>query len=90
MIRLENMDQMAHLSRIALTQEERIAFSQDLSRVFEWIAQLDGVCFQKNQAKEEARCPLVEDIVKPCPERADILANGPDVRDGFFVVPQVG
>ena len=37
----------------------------------------------------DARRPLREDVIEPCPEADDILAQAPEVEDRYVVVPDI-
>jgi aspartyl-tRNA(Asn)/glutamyl-tRNA(Gln) amidotransferase subunit C len=84
--------QIAALARIRFGETELEPLAQELSRILDWIAQLNEV--------DTAGVPPLASIAEPLlPLRADqvtdgecpeaILGNAPQTARGFFVVPKV-
>lgn len=83
---------IAALARIRLSEAETVPLAEELSRILDWIAQLDeldteGVPPLANVA--EIALPMREDKVSDgnCPDA--ILGNAPQSARGFFAVPKV-
>ncbi|ETZ04791.1 MULTISPECIES: Asp-tRNA(Asn)/Glu-tRNA(Gln) amidotransferase subunit GatC [Holospora] len=88
-VNLEDIKQVAKLAKITLTQEEVKNFSHELSRVFEWVEQLERLCLQVHQQEPELACPMVDDVPE-CPIDTHILlSNAPKQRKEHCVVPNV-
>ncbi|MEM6745675.1 MAG: Asp-tRNA(Asn)/Glu-tRNA(Gln) amidotransferase subunit GatC [Pseudomonadota bacterium] len=83
---------VAHLARIRVAEEDLPALAQDLSRILDWIEQLQEVDVEGVE-------PMTSVTPMALPRRADavddggitekILANAPEAREGFFAVPKV-
>jgi aspartyl-tRNA(Asn)/glutamyl-tRNA(Gln) amidotransferase subunit C len=83
---------VAHLARIAETEDRLEALSHELSSILAWIEQLDEVDVQGIEPMTTcvaSATPLREDVVSAGGDVAGILANAPKSADGFFVVPKV-
>jgi aspartyl-tRNA(Asn)/glutamyl-tRNA(Gln) amidotransferase subunit C len=89
---LEQVEHVANLARLGLTEEEKERFAEQLSAILEYAEMLQGL-------DTEAILPtamvvplqnvLRPDVVTPSLEREDALANAPR-RDGeFFRVPAI-
>jgi aspartyl-tRNA(Asn)/glutamyl-tRNA(Gln) amidotransferase subunit C len=83
---------IARLARIAVPADELAPLATELSRILEWIEQLnevdtDGVPPMTSVAAMRLawRADQVSDGGRP----EDILANAPERQDGYFVVPKV-
>ncbi|MGH7997146.1 MAG: Asp-tRNA(Asn)/Glu-tRNA(Gln) amidotransferase subunit GatC [Opitutaceae bacterium] len=87
-----NLELIARLARIALTDEEKARFSEQLGDVLAYVEQLKEVDVSGVEATAHAH-PLSniwgEDEARPglAPEQA--LRNAPERHDGLFVVPKV-
>ena len=83
---------IAALARIRISEGEIEPWAHELSRILDWVEQLKEV----DTANVE---PMTGAIRMALPRRQDeitdgncrdkILANGPEVSHGFFVVPKV-
>ena len=92
MITDADVEQLAHLSRIECTQEERAVLKDRLNRVLGYIEQLNTVdttgvtpCFS---VLEKTGMALREDVVRPSLDREDFLAAAPHTG-GMIRVPPV-
>ena len=92
MIDKQQVDYIASLARLQLSEQEAGSFAHQLARVVEYMDQLnradtDGVeptCFVT-----AGHDPLREDREKPSLQPADACRNGPVVKKGFFAIPRV-
>jgi aspartyl-tRNA(Asn)/glutamyl-tRNA(Gln) amidotransferase subunit C len=82
----------AHLARIAVEDDDLPQLAQELSGILNFMEQLnevdiDGVAPMTSVTpmKLHQRADEITDGDK----QADILANAPDAREGFFAVPKV-
>ncbi len=83
---------IARLARIAVPADELASLATELSRVFEWIEQLNEVetaGVPPMTSVAAMRLAWREDKVTDGGRPEDILANAPERQDGYFVVPKV-
>ena len=83
---------IARLARIRVPEAELDALAAELSKILDWVEQLDEVdtaAVPPMTSVVEADLPRRKDEVTDGGCQADILANAPESRDGFFVVPKV-
>ena len=88
-VELGDIEKVAKLAKIALTPQEIAQFSKELAQVFHWVETLE--CVNVPEVKENAvqNCPMVEDIPQDVPSPEALLANAPEHRADYFVVPKV-
>ena len=83
---------VAHLARIAVTDDALPALAADLNGILHFMEQLnevdvDGI--EPMTGVEKMRLKRREDVVTDGNQQAAVLANAPDARVGFFAVPKV-
>ncbi len=90
----DDVDRIAELARLALTDRERDLFARQLADILTYADQIarvptDGVAPTSHVQFE--RSVLRDDVVKPSLPRDVALANAPDVSKsaGLFRVPKV-
>ena len=87
-----NLDHVANLARINLTEEEKARFASQLGDVLTYIAQLNEVNVEGVEPTAHA-FPVVnvwaEDVAEAGLSVEDALRNAPEKRDNMFVVPKV-
>ena len=87
-----DVDRLAKLARLALTDEEKTRFAKELSSILEYVSQIQKVD-TSGVTDYETVVPLPpawrEDVVEPSLPVEDALANAPDRKDNFFKVPRV-
>lgn len=87
-----NIDHVANLARIALTEEEKAKFSQQLGDVLHHIEQLEKVDVSGVEPTAHAY-PVsnvwAEDVVSSTMPVERVLQNAPAHRDHMIVVPKV-
>lgn len=88
MIDTNKIEQIAHLARMELSEEEKQAFIKDLAVVFEWADQLNAVSYDGLENEDLALIPSREDKGISY-QREDILANAPQKDQDMFLVPKV-
>ena len=83
---------IAKLARIKVPEDEVPALAKELSKILDWIAQLNEV----DTSKVEAMTSVTEMIMSKREDRitdgqyADkVLANAPDPQGPFYTVPKV-
>ncbi len=86
---LSEVEHVAELARLRLTDEEKALFREQLSAILDHAAVLQGVdtsAIAPTATVLPLRNVLREDISRPSLSQEDVLANAPDARDGFFAV----
>ena len=92
MITMEQVERVAHLSRLTLTEVEKTTFTAQLNRILEAADKLrtlntDGV--EPMSHAFPLRNIFRQDAVKPSMDRQLVLSNAPDPVDGTFRVPSI-
>ena len=83
---------IAHLARIALSEEEAERLRPELNGILGWIEQLrevDTSAVEPMTMVIANRTRLRDDVVTDGGIRDDVLANAPQQEHGFFAVPKV-
>ncbi|SHN86810.1 aspartyl/glutamyl-tRNA(Asn/Gln) amidotransferase subunit C [Desulfitobacterium chlororespirans DSM 11544] len=88
----EEVEHVAFLARLALTEEELVTNTEQLNSILDYAAMLEKL--NTDDIKPTAHAVplhnvLREDQVKPSMAREKVLANAPDAQDGFFKVPRI-
>lgn len=83
---------VAHLARIAVTEEEVVHLQGELNAILAFVDELgevDVTGVEPMTSVMPMKLPLRTDVVNDgfYPER--VLANAPATEDGFFAVPKV-
>jgi len=91
-ITLKDVEYVADLGKLELTQEEKIKLQKELDNIIKYIDQLnelntDNVPMTSHVIR--LKNVLREDKVLPSLAQDKALANAPQKRDGFFRVPRV-
>jgi aspartyl-tRNA(Asn)/glutamyl-tRNA(Gln) amidotransferase subunit C len=88
----EQVEHIAELARLALTDEELELYREQLSHIldyFERLQELDTEAIEPTASVLTLRSVMREDVPRPSLPREDILANAPATEDGCFLVPPV-
>ncbi|MFO1143815.1 MAG: Asp-tRNA(Asn)/Glu-tRNA(Gln) amidotransferase subunit GatC [Amaricoccus sp.] len=83
---------VAHLARIEVAEGDLEALAAKLSGILGFMEQLNEVDVtgvEPMTSVTPMRLPWRADAVTDGGIRDEVLANAPDARDGFFVVPKV-
>ncbi len=90
----DDVDRIAALARLALTDRERELFARQLADILTYVDQIarvptDGVAPTSHVQFEQS--VLRDDVVRPSLGRDEALANAPDASKtaGLFRVPRV-
>ncbi len=88
----EDVEHVAWLARLALSEEEITLFQEQLSAILEYARMLEQV--DTSQVPPTAtvlpmRNVMREDEVQPSLPRDVVLANAPEQEEGYFRVPPV-
>lgn len=93
MITIKEVEHVAKLARLELTEEEKIKFSKQLGDVLEYAQQMNEINTDGVEPMSHA-IPIVnvmrEDEVVNEICREELMANAPLKEDGFFRVPKIG
>jgi len=83
---------IAHLARLKIPAEEQMHVAGELSKILEWVAQLDEVNvdgIDPLASVNDTSLRTRPDIVTDGDKVEDILANAPAKTADFFTVPKV-
>ncbi len=88
MITKEEIENIAMLAKLSVTQEEYPALISDLQQMIEFADAVRDAKLQsyESETQKEDECFLVQDEVSVSYERAELLVNAPLSDGEFFVV----
>jgi len=87
-----DVEHVAKLARLGLTDEEKALFTEQLSRILEHAETLNKLNTNKIEPLTHAiplKNVLREDRVEKFKDLQEILANAPQEEDGSFRVPRI-
>ena len=93
MITSKDVEHVAKLARLALSEDEKRLYAQQLSRIIDYIDQLNKVDTTGVEPMSHALAVvnvMREDTIEAPPGHQSILASAPDREDAFFRVPKIG
>lgn len=88
----DDVEKIAHLARLAISEEDIPDYASDLSNILSLVEQMDAV---DTDAVSPMAHPLDmvqrlrADVVTEVDQREQLQQNAPSVEDGLFLVPQV-
>jgi len=88
----DTVRKVAHLARIAVRDDELAPLAAELNAILGWVEQLSEVDVTGIEPMTSVTPMALKrraDEVTDGDRQADILANAPDAREGFFTVPKV-
>ena len=88
----DTVRKVAHLARIAVREDELAPLAAELTAILGWVEQLGEVDVTGVEPMTSVTPMALKrrpDEVTDGNRQADILANAPDAREGFFTVPKV-
>jgi aspartyl-tRNA(Asn)/glutamyl-tRNA(Gln) amidotransferase subunit C len=88
----EEVEHIAELARLALSDEERVLYQEQLSAIleyFERLLELDTEAIPPTATVLPLRSVMRADEAKPPFPREDVLGNAPAAEEGCFKVPAV-
>ena len=91
-LNLEQVQKVARLARLKLSQEESVQACTELNNILHWIDQLQNVDttgVENHTDLEHNKMPEREDTVCDGNYVAEILANAPESAHNLFSVPKV-
>ena len=88
----DTVRKVARLARIAVRDDELEPLADELGAILGWVEQLQALDVEGVEPMTSVTPMSLKrrtDEVTDGERRDDILANAPDAREGFFVVPKV-
>ena len=88
----DTVKRVAHLARIALTDDEAQTMTGELNGILQWIEQLNAVDVEGVEPMTsvvETAMKKREDGVTDGDKAGDIVENAPLTEDHYFLVPKV-
>ena len=92
MITKKEIEHIAELAQLELTDEELDKFSEQLSQIigsFEKLDELDTEDVEPTANSITMKNILRKDEVKPSMDQEEVLKNAPDKKAGHFRVPEI-
>ena len=89
---LAEVEHIAKLARLALTDEEKALYREQLSAILDYAAilqKIDTSAIPPTATVLPLRNVLRDDVVAPSMPVEDVLANAPDAADGCFRVTAI-
>jgi aspartyl-tRNA(Asn)/glutamyl-tRNA(Gln) amidotransferase subunit C len=83
---------VAKLARLALTETEVAEYGAQLAGLLTFVdelRELDTDHVGATAQVVESRNVVRPDVLAPCLDRADVLAEAPQAQNGFFRVPKI-
>jgi len=91
-ITIEQVEHVAHLARLSLTDEEKVSMTKDMEMILEFADQINEYEVEDVNATSHV-IPINnvfrEDIVRESMDRDELLANAPSTENGCYSVPKV-
>jgi len=92
MITIKDVEHVAKLARLELTEEEKELYTKQLGDVLKYVDQMNEV--DTSNVKPMAQVVdlvnvMREDVVHYEQTKEELMANAPDEEDGFFKVPKI-
>ena len=88
----EEVEKVAKLARLEITEAEKAAFSEQLSSILTYVEQLkdlDTEGIEPTATVLDQTNVFRDDAVRPSLPADKALANAPERADGYFVVPRI-
>ncbi len=92
MITKEQVEYIARLARLELSEEEKEKYTKQLDQILEFVAKLNELNTEKVEPTSHAvkiSNVFREDEVKPSFSQEEALSNAPEVEEGHFKVKKV-
>jgi aspartyl-tRNA(Asn)/glutamyl-tRNA(Gln) amidotransferase subunit C len=89
---IAQVEHIAALARLDLTEEEKVRFAGQLSAILDYAAALQGVntsAIAPTANVLPLRSVMRPDAVEPSLPVGDVLANAPDAAENQFCVPAI-
>lgn len=92
MITVQDVEHVAKLARLELTEEEKLKFTNQLGDVLKYVDQMNEVDTTGVEPMAHAIDfvnVMRDDAVKYEIEKEELMSNAPSEEDGFFKVPKI-
>lgn len=92
MIEIKDVEHVAKLARLELTEEEKRKFANQLSSILEYVEEMNEVDTEGVEPMSHAIHfvnVMREDEVKYEQTKEELMKNAPFEEDGFFRVPKI-
>ncbi|MEE2659755.1 MAG: Asp-tRNA(Asn)/Glu-tRNA(Gln) amidotransferase subunit GatC [Candidatus Latescibacterota bacterium] len=91
-VTVEDVRRVASLARIQLTEQEEGRLTSELTRILDYMAKLDEL--DTEDVEPTAHVVRVSNAFRSdrredFPARAELLAQAPDLKEGYFRVPRI-
>ena len=92
MIEIKDVEHVAHLAKLNLTEDEKVKFSKQLGDILKYMEQLNEV---DTTGVEPMNHPIDfsnvmrEDVARYDSTREELMANAPAVEQDYFKVPKI-
>ncbi|HIT56247.1 TPA: Asp-tRNA(Asn)/Glu-tRNA(Gln) amidotransferase subunit GatC [Candidatus Galligastranaerophilus intestinigallinarum] len=92
MIEIKDVEHVARLARLNLTEDEKVKFSKQLGDILKYMEQLNEV---DTTGVEPMNHPIDfsnvmrEDVARYDCTREELMANAPEVEQDYFKVPKI-
>ncbi len=88
----KDVEHVALLARLALTDEEKELFTKQLGQILEHASKIKQI--DTSQVPPTSHIVPLDNVFRedkagPCLSQDEALANAPDKEDGAFVVPKI-
>lgn len=93
MITVKDVEHVAKLARLELTEEEKEKFTKQLGDVLKYVEQMNEVDTTGVEPMAHAFDivnVMREDVVVHEQTKEELMKNAPDEENGFFRVPKIG
>lgn len=88
----EEVLKIAQTASLSLTDDEIVAFTQDLDKMVGFAKQLEELDTEgvdPIKSDDGIYNVLRKDEIKPSMAKEELLANAPEQKNGYFFVPQI-
>lgn len=88
----KEVEYIARLARIELSEKEKVKFEKELSSILEFVSKLQEVDTKNVEPLSQVtglENVLEDDEIKNKPNRDELLKNAPQKQDGFIRVKKV-
>jgi aspartyl-tRNA(Asn)/glutamyl-tRNA(Gln) amidotransferase subunit C len=89
---ISEVEHIAELARLALTDEEKTLYREQLSAILDYVTtlqQIDTSAIPPTATVLPQRSVMREDRAEPPMSRTEVLANAPNASEGHFQVKAV-
>ena len=91
-VSVDKVKQVAHLARIAISDEEAETMTGELNEILGWVEQLNSVDVKgvgPMTSVVAMDIKMREDVVSDGGKAEDVVSNAPLSEDNFYMVPKV-